>query len=1156
MKSLSHQFEVMSINTDMYHFIIGADLIPLIFPAGIPLDYVNRVARLSSDLQLTAAYIDDGDPDVIQLPTGVPPDIALCGAQVQIFDKFVKDLGPVRAKSLTNLSNFFEPEVKICQSGETLPASHVIAGLSELHTQVDDLGAGAVPQDEEPARAAVFTSPELEAQYAVMRQRILSDPRIVAALAHNAAITGFCILPDSVIQLDVDPAKRSSLYRKQYKIPQSLFSLADAIIMRWLNEGRIKLAPPNCPYNSPLTFAPKKDENGYMTAVRVCLDTRLLNDALLSSDRFQIPFIRGMIEMLGACMSFGEFDLSECYLQLPLHPDSQQYTAFTWNGIQYVFVGAPFGLRPLPSLCQRLMANVIFREYGFVLPYLDNFLFGSKSWEDHHDHALLILTRLNQVNLRVKPSSVKFGQSHMKCLGHMVSINGVGIDPDKATAITNWPLPATGEQLQSFLGFCVFVSQHVRHYSDLVTPLEAVKYSKTIDWTDELVNAFNATKDALARAPFLQYPDFERPFYLATDASNTGVGGILYQPLDSDDDAITSTNIVAIYSKSLSKSQRNYPAYKKELCAIVMCLRRFHTYIWGRNDLVIYTDHKPLTYILSSAELSPALQQWLDVILDYQFVIRHRPGILNVLPDALSRAYASVYLGVWGAARPSATTAIVGSASASDTPSHCGGEGSLVTAIASNTITAAPAQVQTVIDSPPSPDPAVSLAVELEKRGKTCPPTAAARAALIEREHLLGHFGREAIFKTIYEAGYWWPNMRDDIQSCIASCDACTRYTVTKAGFHPAKFITAKLPFDHIQIDTSVHMPPSDDGMTALLVIICVFTGFIFLRPLKSNTAEETAAALWLIFSMFGLPKIIQSDNGSEFVNDVLRALVKLTGIDHRLISPYNPRCDGKVERSIGTVMLIIKKLLHGTNRHWTLFVSFAQLSFNAKISSLTASSPFALMFGRTMNAMKDYTVDPPLEISLDDWRSHQEKILSLIYPAIDDRIHIKKDSMIKALDKHRRLLASDSFPAGCIVMLIDSARENKFEPKYVGPYTVVRRARNGAYVLRDQTGDILDRHVTGDQLKLVSRKPRAKDVDPDTEVWEVDEIIEHRGNPGSYEFHTRWKTYDETTWEPASSFLDDKCISDYWKALKKKQSPPPPPPQQTSNTRRRSARC
>ena len=143
-------------------------------------------------------------------------------------------------------------------------------------------------------------------------------------------------------------------------------------------------------------------------------------------------------------------------------------------------------------------------------------------------------------------------------------------------------------------------------------------------------------------------PDFDKPFAVATDASNAGVGGVLYQPSPDGDGAITPDNIVMICSKILNPSQRNYSVYKKELFAIVYCLRKFHSYLYGRH-FDLYTDHKPLTYMFVSETLSVPLQQWLDVIVSYSFQIHHRDGILNVLPDALSRVYAGQYeQSTWG----------------------------------------------------------------------------------------------------------------------------------------------------------------------------------------------------------------------------------------------------------------------------------------------------------------------------------------------------------------------------------------------------------------------------------------------------------------------------------------------------------------------------
>jgi hypothetical protein len=534
-------------------------------------------------------------------------------------------------------------------------------------------------------------------------------------------------------------------------------------------------------------------------------------------------------------------------------------------------------------------------------------------------------------------------------------------------------------------------------------------------------------------------------------------------------------------------------------------------------------------------ELSNALQLWLDVILDYTFVIHHRPGILNTIPDTLSRMYAALYPGAWGvsAITSDASSSIVmgeGAATAvssdSSSTESTAGLNRACPSSASVIITESTAGLNRACS--PITVSSAELLAEMEKRNKIIP-SDAEKLELVKKAHLFGHFGREAIYKDLMSKGFWWPKMREDIQTELASCDPCTRYTVTKSGFNPASFITSSGPWEHIQLDTSVHLPASPDGFTALLVIICVFTGFVLLCPMKTTSAECVATALWQVFAILGLPKIIQSDNGPEFVNDIMRAFVKLTGIDHRLISPYNPRADGKVERCIGTVSMIIKKLLHGTSIHWPLFVPFAQLSFNSKIASLTGSAPFSLMFGRLLNAMKDYTGSDVQLISLDDWKTHQEKIASLIYPAISDRVRVNKNKMVLSMNKHRRTLLQNAYPNGAVVMLKDQLRSNKFEPKYVGPFTVVRRTRNGNYSLRDATGDLLDRHVPSDQLKLISKKARPSDTADN--VYEVKEILDHKGEPGSYQYLVSWKGYSDRTWEPQASFLDDAVVKTYWDA-------------------------
>lgn len=1113
-RKFTHRFEIMDLETDKQQVVLGRDVLGQLFPHGMPLGFYGAVAR---------------DPS----RTDSAP--ALCGIRV------------------------IQPDAIIENSKNV---NHI-----QLLDEMSDADSEAVPLEEVRERTSVSTPLSLESEYAEHRNKMMNDPDVRSAIAVNESISGFCSLPESIVHLNVDPEYQRTGYRKQYSVPEAARPAVDEQVDKWLKAGKIELAPLNCPFNSSLVVACKKDAHGNFTGYRICLDTRVLNKHLVEVDRFQLPAIHDVLEQFADCMFFGELDLSEAYLQFQLDEASRPLTAFTWAGKQYVFVGAPFGISLLPSYFQRVMSNT-FNNLAFTIPYIDNLPFGSRSAAEHRTHLLLLLNRCNEHNLKVKVSAMKVAHAQMHCLGHLLTRSGVALSPSKLAFVAAAERPVTGKQLQSFLGVVTFLRSNIRHMSELTASLDAVKnVPGELHWTDRMIQDFDVLKQAIATAPALAYPDYTKPFHIATDASNVGVGAVLYQP-DSDEGDITATNIVALVSKKLNGASLNYSAYKKELYAIVQALRKFHPYVWGRNDLVIHTDHRPLTHMFKQRELSPALQQYLDVLLDYHFTIRYRPGILNVLPDHLSRLYAAEYAdsSAWGVPNKMPWK-VVGepdpgpnqdSESRSEEQMEMGSSISpTVAAVTIEDVTdvQSDAPVAAANNDGMAANPeaegggnAVALNMNaeeqlaeaillLEQRGFKIPP-ASDRVELIQTTHEFGHFGVDAICRSLISRQLWWKGMRKDVLAAIAHCDPCNRFTVVKSGFNPAQYITSTAPMEHIQLDTSVHLPTAPGGYTTLLVVIDVFTAFVILRALKSSTAEVVANELWSIFCLLGVPKIIQSDNGSEFTNHVIRTLVQLIGSQHRFISPYNPRSDGKVERSIRTTMSIIKKLIHGNEREWPIFVPFAQLAFNNKVASLTGSSPFSLMFGRSLNPFVDYTETDPnsddassestgISIDLEHWKTHMEKVQSLIYPAILERTLDGKSKMIKRLDAHRRVLTENAFPNGAIVMIRDPHRTDKFQPKYIGPYSIVRRTRAGTFVVRDSTGAMLDRHVPVDQLKLISKKPRA--VDLNTMSYVVEKVIGHRGTPGSYEYETKFQGYPVPEWIPEENFADTQAIRAYW---------------------------
>ena len=214
-------------------------------------------------------------------------------------------------------------------------------------------------------------------------------------------------------------------------------------------------------------------------------------------------------------------------------------------------------------------------------------------------------------------------------------------------AFEAWTQPTTGQDLGTALGLATFLRTHIRHFADISASLEPLKKEKIIKWTAQTTSDWNLLKHAITHAPYLKWPTPGAALAIAVDTSRTGIGAVLYEIKkladESYDYTLTANNIIEIVSKKLNDTQRRYFTYKQELWGLVYALRKFHTYIWGHRDVTVFTDHRPLIHILNQRTLANALQSWLDVILNYDLKIKHRPGILHVIPDALSRMYAAAY---------------------------------------------------------------------------------------------------------------------------------------------------------------------------------------------------------------------------------------------------------------------------------------------------------------------------------------------------------------------------------------------------------------------------------------------------------------------------------------------------------------------------------
>lgn len=211
---------------------------------------------------------------------------------------------------------------------------------------------------------------------------------------------------------------------------------------------------------------------------------------------------------------------------------------------------------------------------------------------DHNKKFGLVLEIARQNGLKFNKQKCKFSQSSIKYLGHILTNTGVEIDHDKVSAIQQMPKPKNKKEIEIFLGMCTYFSKFIKNYSVINEPLRnLIKKSVGFQWNAEQEQAFKDLIDCLITAPVLAYFNVKEKITISCDASQSGCGSVLLQ----------NNKPIAYTSKAFTETVKNYAQIEKEMYAIVHACEKFHQYIFGRSDIIIETDYKPLIYIFKKS---------------------------------------------------------------------------------------------------------------------------------------------------------------------------------------------------------------------------------------------------------------------------------------------------------------------------------------------------------------------------------------------------------------------------------------------------------------------------------------------------------------------------------------------------------------------------
>ena len=706
------------------------------------------------------------------------------------------------------------------------------------------------------------------------------------------------LLRDHRIELHIDSAVRPVQARPR-NVPYHLRDAVRRDIEQKLRDGIIEeVSNEPTGWLNELTYQPKKDGG-----VRICVDMRAANRAI-ACEKHAMPNVEEVLSRVNGMRFFAKIDLRSAFEQVELAPDSRRISRFrTADGI-FQYRRLFFGINAAPERFNALVRKLLEGLPGQVNA-TDDILIMGRTREELHSRVLAVLARFEELGLTVSEKKCAFFKERVTFFGLQLSADGVSLSDEKTRALTEATRPTSKSELLSFLGLCVYASRWIANQAAIAEPLrELTRAGVRWHWAPRHEAAFETLRKSLVSAIGFYSTDWNTEVHV--DASPVGTAAVLTQ---TDPSGREGPKVVQYVSRTLSDAERRYSQIEKEALAVVWACEKLQPYLLGHR-FIIYTDNKAVELIMRNPLSTPPARilRWQLRLSGYDFEVVHKPGLGNIA-DFLSRHPRAALKGEF-----------------SDPGEH------LVCAVVEEALQIA--LTRSRIQHATKADRAMRALAEMILAGRF---TASAKDdALLPFKHVFdelsitedglimrgdrlvlpqslrtdatrlaheGHLGLRKTLETL-RARVWFPGMQEMVQKHYEQCSCqlesdTTRKTPLRMSEMPrAPWVEASLdffgPFDSIY----------------LLVLVDDYSRFPIVDIISATSAAVVSERLDRIFSIFGTPEVIRTDNGPPFNGAEFTVFSNRAGFIHRKVTPYYPQANGMVEsfmKSLGKAVRTAK---------------------------------------------------------------------------------------------------------------------------------------------------------------------------------------------------------------------------------------------------------